>query len=116
MDASQIPNRMIGEVTALAGCDLLTISPKLLEELDASSASVTRQLDAEQAKTCDLERISLDEKAFRWMMNEDQMATDKLSDGYTDFLILFCGLDNDWLILYWLRIVSTNSGLMLDAL
>ena len=80
--------RLIGEVIALAGCDLLTISPKLLEELDASSASITRKLDGEQAKSFDLERISLDEKAFRWMLNEDQMATDKLSDGYA-YLIFF---------------------------
>lgn len=73
--------RYIGEVIALAGCDLLTISPKLLEELDASTATVIRKLDVEQAKSSHLERISLDEKAFRWMLNEDQMATDKLSDG-----------------------------------
>ena len=58
-----------------------------MEELDASSASITRKLDAEQAKSCDLERISLDEKAFRWMLNEDQMATDKLSDGYAYFIL-----------------------------
>jgi transaldolase len=107
-------NRLIGEVTALAGCDLLTISPKLLEELDASSASITRKLDAEQAKTCDLERISLDEKAFRWMLNEDQMATDKLSDGYTDFLILCCGFDNDWLMLD--KDFFHKQGVMLEIL
>ena len=71
----------LGEVIALAGCDLLTISPKLLEELDVSTVNVVRKLDAEQAKGCTLERISMDEKTFRWMLNEDQMATDKLSDG-----------------------------------
>ncbi|KAI9565687.1 hypothetical protein GHT06_009479 [Daphnia sinensis] len=79
--------RNTGEVIALAGCDLLTISPKLLEELDASTITVTRNLDAEQAKSCDLERLSLDEKTFRWMLNEDQMATDKLSDGIRKFAV-----------------------------
>lgn len=72
---------------ALAGCDLLTISPKLLEELDASTTTVERKLDAEQAKAINLERIEMDEKTFRWMLNEDQMATDKLSDGYVFFCI-----------------------------
>lgn len=71
---------------ALAGCDLLTISPKLLEELDASTTTVERKLDAEQAKAINLERIEMDEKTFRWMLNEDQMATDKLSDGYVFFV------------------------------
>ena len=74
---------------ALAGCDLLTISPKLLEELDASNASIERKLDEEQAKASDLERIEIDEKTFRWMLNEDQMATDKLSDGYVRLKIRF---------------------------
>lgn len=77
--------RNTGEVIALAGCDLLTISPKLLEELDASNASVERKLDEEVAKASNLERIEIDEKTFRWMLNEDQMATDKLSDGIRKF-------------------------------
>lgn len=77
--------RNIGEVIALAGCDLLTISPKLLEELDASNATVEQKLDSEQAKASNLERIDMDEKTFRWMLNEDQMATDKLSDGIRKF-------------------------------
>lgn len=77
--------RNIGEVIALAGCDLLTISPKLLEELDASTATVEKKLNAEQAKATNLERIDMDEKTFRWMLNEDQMATDKLSDGIRKF-------------------------------
>lgn len=74
---------------ALAGCDLLTISPKLLEELDASNASVERKLDEEVAKASNLERIEIDEKTFRWMLNEDQMATDKLSDGCVRLLNSF---------------------------
>lgn len=66
---------------------MLTISPKLLEELDASAGSLIKTLDAETAKTVEMERIALDEKTFRWMLNEDQMATDKLSDG--NFLSLY---------------------------
>lgn len=79
--------RNTGEVIALAGCDLLTISPKLLEELDASNASVVRKLDSSAAQACNLTRVNLDEKSFRWMLNEDQMATDKLSDGIRKFAV-----------------------------
>ena len=75
---------------ALAGCDLLTISPKLLEELDASNASIERKLDEEQAKRSSLEKIKIDEKIFRWMLNEDPMATDKLSEGHVPLLNSFC--------------------------
>ena len=53
----------------------------MLEELDASAGNLVKTLDAENAKTVEMERIALDEKSFRWMLNEDQMATDKLSDG-----------------------------------
>lgn len=77
-----------GEVIALAGCDLLTISPKLLEELDASNAQVERKLEVTKAQDCNLQQIHLDEKTFRWMLNEDQMATDKLSDGKLFFMEL----------------------------
>merc|ERR1712241_1462131 len=77
--------RNIGEVLALAGCDLLTISPKLLAELEASTETVEKCLNAETAKEIDLEKLNLDEAAFRWMLNEDQMATEKLSDGIRKF-------------------------------
>ncbi len=78
--------RNVGEVTGLAGCDLLTISPKLLAELEASTAEVPAVLSAEAAKVKEgLEKLDMDEKAFRWMMNEDQMATDKLSEGIRKF-------------------------------
>merc|ERR1712226_1806274 len=77
--------RNTGEVTALAGCDLLTISPKLLAELDKSTETVEKCLDSEAAKGEDLEKINLDEAAFRWMHNEDQMATQKLSEGIKKF-------------------------------
>ena len=79
--------RNIGEVMALAGCDLLTISPKLLGELEASVEPVHKVLDAEKAMAMDIEKVEMDEAAFRWMLNEDQMATDKLSEGIRKFAI-----------------------------
>jgi transaldolase len=69
------------EVLELAGCDLLTISPSLLGELKASNAPVERKLSPQMAKDSKLEKLPLDEKTFRWLMNENQMATEKLSDG-----------------------------------
>lgn len=69
------------EILELAGCDLLTISPALLEELQANPGDVPRKLSADTAKSAALERITLDERAFRWLHNEDAMATEKLSEG-----------------------------------
>lgn len=77
--------RNVGEIRALAGCDLLTISPKLLGELGASAEAVPKKLDATAAKKAPLEKITIDEARFRWMLNEDQMASDKLSDGIRKF-------------------------------
>ncbi|OXA52878.1 Transaldolase [Folsomia candida] len=77
--------RNSGEIKALAGCDLLTISPSLLEELDASQDVVGEMISEGSAKKLDLDKVELTEKTFRWMMNEDQMATDKLSDGIRKF-------------------------------
>lgn len=79
--------RNTGEVIALAGCDLLTISPKLLAELGNSTDPITRTLDPKLAKETSLEKVSLDEASFRWLLNEDQMATDKLSDGIRKFAV-----------------------------
>lgn len=75
----------IGEIKALAGCDLLTISPKLLGELGDSTDAVTKRLDVAEAKKDTVEKIAMNESTFRWMLNEDQMATDKLSDGIRKF-------------------------------
>jgi len=77
--------RNSGEIKALAGCDLLTISPALLEELDAGHDVVGEMLNEAAAKKLDMDKIEMDEKAFRWMLNEDQMATEKLSDGIRKF-------------------------------
>jgi transaldolase len=73
--------RNVGEIIELAGSDLLTISPVLLEELQKTTGTVTRKLTPESAAAADLAKIHLDEKAFRWLHNEDQMATEKLSEG-----------------------------------
>ncbi|XP_046394329.1 probable transaldolase [Ischnura elegans] len=77
--------RNVGEVRALAGCDLLTISPKLLEELDSSNAEVQCVLSEKSALKEDIEAMEMNESAFRWHLNEDQMATDKLSEGIRKF-------------------------------
>ena len=70
-----------GEILELAGCDLLTISPQLLGELKSGIGPVERKLSPALAATGKLEKVSLDEKAFRWRMNEDAMATEKLAEG-----------------------------------
>jgi transaldolase len=73
--------RNVGEILELAGSDLLTISPILLDELQKRTGAVTRKLVPETASQANIEKISLDENKFRWMHNEDQMATEKLSEG-----------------------------------
>jgi transaldolase len=77
--------RNAGEILELAGCDLLTISPQLLGELKSSTAPVERKLSPQLAAECDLERINLDEKKFRWMLNEDAMGTEKTAEGIRNF-------------------------------
>ena len=73
--------RNTGQVLALAGCDLLTISPELLEQLRGSAASVARRLDPARVREEAIERVRFDEKHFRWAHNEDAMATEKLAEG-----------------------------------
>jgi transaldolase len=78
--------RNVGEILELAGCDLLTISPTLLEEMQKTPGPLARRLSPEKAiGGCKETKLSLDEKAFRWMLNEDQMATEKLSEGIRIF-------------------------------
>jgi transaldolase len=72
--------RSTGEIEAIAGCDRLTISPQLLDALSKDEGQLTRRLDPGHAGPAPA-KIAMDEKRFRWMMNEDQMATEKLSDG-----------------------------------
>jgi len=77
--------RNCGEIIELAGCDLLTISPKLLSELESNQNELKRKLDPEKAKNSDIQQIHLDEKSYRWMHNEDAMAVEKLSEGIRKF-------------------------------
>jgi transaldolase len=74
-----------GEITELAGCDLLTISPGLLGELQASTEPLARKLDAAAAKSLNLAKRHLDEKTFRYEFNDDAMATEKTADGIRKF-------------------------------
>ncbi|KAJ3593557.1 hypothetical protein NHX12_005891 [Muraenolepis orangiensis] len=77
--------RNTGEVKALAGCDLLTISPSLLGELSQDNTTIKEMLNEKTAMDCDLDRVHMDEKTFRWEHNEDRMAVEKLSDGIRKF-------------------------------
>jgi transaldolase len=76
--------RNVGEIAALAGCDRLTISPELLAELDKEEGDLVRRLDPKAPGKAP-ERIEMDEKRFRWMLNADAMATEKLSEGIRNF-------------------------------
>ena len=73
--------RNMGQILELAGCDLLTISPNLLGELQSSSVAVVQKLDVAEAKKDSIEKLPLDEKSFRFLLNEDAMATEKLAEG-----------------------------------
>jgi transaldolase len=77
--------RNIGQITALAGCDLLTIAPELLAQLQAQTAPLSAALSIEQAKRVPIERVVLDEAQFRFALNEDAMASDKLAEGIRAF-------------------------------
>jgi transaldolase len=77
--------RKVDQIVRLAGCDLLTISPKLLEQMRNTQGEVTPRLSVDGAKAADVDRIHLDEKTFRWMHNEDAMAVEKLSEGIRRF-------------------------------
>lgn len=77
--------RNMEEIIELAGCDLLTIAPKLLAELASSEGEMVRKLHPEASKSLNIEKMYTDENAFRYFLNEDQMATEKLSDGIRRF-------------------------------
>jgi transaldolase len=77
--------RNLGQIVALAGCDLLTIAPDLLAQLAQSDAPVVRALDAEAARAMDLPAVQYDEAGFRYALNEDAMATEKLAEGIRAF-------------------------------
>ena len=77
--------RSMGEITELAGCDLLTIAPKLLAELDSTQGDLPRKLDPAKAKTIDIQKIPMDKETFFKMHSEDRMAHDKLKEGIEGF-------------------------------
>jgi len=77
--------RNTGEIVELCGCDRLTISPDLLDELAANTDKIELKLDATKAISMDIPKIDIDEKNFRWMINEDEMATEKLAGGIRGF-------------------------------
>ncbi len=77
--------RNVNQIVRLAGCDLLTISPELLDQLEKTEGALERKLDPAKAETVKEDRLHLDEKTFRWMHNEDAMATDKLAEGIRKF-------------------------------
>ena len=77
--------RKTGQILALAGCDLLTIAPDLLDKLSKATGEVPRMLSPEKAAKIDMPKVKLDETAFRWLLNEDAMATDKLAEGIRRF-------------------------------
>jgi transaldolase len=77
--------RNVNQIVRLAGSDLLTISPELLDQLEQTEGSVDRKLDPEKAPAVQEPQLHLDEKLFRWMHNEDPMATEKLAEGIRKF-------------------------------
>jgi len=85
--------RNVGQILALAGCDLLTISPELLAQLTASEAPVSRHLDPVAARALDLPAVNFDEASFRFALNEDAMATEKLAEGIRAFVVDAVKLD-----------------------
>jgi transaldolase len=77
--------RNTGQILELAGCDCLTISPELMEELAKSNESIERKLSPEKAKAAKIDRLDLDEKKFRWMLNDNAMAYEKTGEGIRKF-------------------------------
>jgi transaldolase len=78
--------RNVGQILELVGCDLLTISPDLMEQLSESNEPITRKLSPENAKSAKIEKLELDEKRFRYLLNEDAMATEKTAEGIRKFV------------------------------
>jgi transaldolase len=77
--------RNVGQILELSGCDALTISPELMKELSESAEPIERKLAPEKAKAAKIDRLELDEKKFRWLLNENAMATEKTSEGIRKF-------------------------------
>ena len=97
--------RKVEQITGLSGCDLLTIAPDLLDKLEKTPGEVSRRLSVESAKASTAEKLAMDEKTFRWMHNEDAMATDKLAEGIRKFHV-----DGRKLEEYVLALVEKNQA------
>jgi len=85
--------RKVDQIIRLAGCDLLTVSPDLLAQMEKTTGEITRRLNVESAQASDMEKVHLDEKTFRWKHNEDAMAVEKLSEGIRNFYADTCKLE-----------------------
>ncbi|HEX9450054.1 MAG TPA: transaldolase [Burkholderiales bacterium] len=79
--------RKVEQITGLAGCDLLTIAPDLLDKMEKTQGVASRRLSVESGRASAAEKVAMDEKTFRWMHNEDAMATDKLAEGIRKFYV-----------------------------
>src|SRR5262249_37667639 len=77
--------RNTGQIIELAGCDCLTISPELMDELSKSTESIERKLDPQKAKSAKIEKLDLDEKKFKYMLNDNAMAYEKTGEGIRKF-------------------------------
>jgi transaldolase len=77
--------RNVGQIRELAGCDALTISPELMKELSESTEPLERKLDPQKAKSAKVDKLELDEKKFRWLLNQNAMATEKTAEGIRKF-------------------------------
>mmetsp|Transcript_9247 Transcript_9247/g.22042 ORF Transcript_9247/g.22042 Transcript_9247/m.22042 type:complete len:140 (-) Transcript_9247:223-642(-) len=86
--------RNADEIVELTGCDRLTISPALLDKLAESTDPINVKLDASKAADMDIAKIDIDEKSFRWMLNQDAMATEKLAQGIRGFTADIIKLEN----------------------
>ena len=86
--------RNVGQILELVGCDLLTISPELMKELSASRQAVEQKLNPEKAKRAEVKRLDLDEKKFRYLLNENAMATEKTAEGIRKFVADMAKLEN----------------------
>jgi len=86
--------RNTGEIKELVGCDLLTISPNLLDEMQQDFSAIELKLDKNKARNLDLEKIEVNEPVFRFLLNEDPMATEKLAEGIRKFSADVCSLED----------------------
>jgi transaldolase len=82
------------QLLQLSGCDLLTISPNLLEELNQDTSEITQKLDLDKAQNMNIEKINLTESKFRYLLNDDIMANEKLSEGIRKFSADIIKLEN----------------------